>query len=136
MPRTTAERVAKILEVDSDIDLAPFIEVANELVTECCGELGYTENRLTLIEDWLAAHFYAQRDPRLQSEGLGSLVSTFEGRTDLGLNNTRFGQQAMRLDTQGGLAALEDIAKNPIAKNGFGMFWLGSNPHPDEGSNL
>lgn len=135
MPRTTAERIAKLLKVKPGLDMAPFIEVANELVTECCGELGYTENRLTLIEDWLAAHFYAQRDPRVQSEGIGSLNSTFEGRTDLGLNNTRFGQQALRLDTKGGLATLEDVAKNPVTKNAFGMFWLGTNP-VDEGSNF
>jgi len=42
MARTSAIKVEGIIEVEETIDLAPFIEVAGSLVTECCGGSGYT----------------------------------------------------------------------------------------------
>lgn len=126
MPRTTADEVRKIIEVDTLItDLDPFISAANELVTEVCEPLGYTESRLTLIETWLAAHFYAIRDPRLSSEQAGPVGASYQSRLDLGLNVTHYGQQAMRLDTKGGLGKLEnDIKKGGTRK--IGVYWLGT----------
>ena len=105
--RTTDELIEGIADVDATISLTPFITVANEIVTEICEPLGYSSSRLVLIETWLAAHFYAVRDPRIktQSADIGIKVSaTFEGQSAMGLNFTRYGQQAMMLDTLGGLA--------------------------------
>lgn len=113
MAHTSAEEIAKVIEVDEAIDLAPFIEIANELVEECCGDAEYTEDRLRIIETWLAAHFYAIRDPRLSSEGAGPISSSFQSRVDLGFDVTHYGQQAMRVDTAGGLAALNATTAKP-----------------------
>ena len=88
MARTTKAYIATIIELDdsivpNDAAMEPFITVANELVTEVCtGDAGpttaYTASRLELIERWLAAHFYAIRDPRVSSEGAGGVSASYE----------------------------------------------------------
>lgn len=116
--RTNATNVKAIIEVDSSIivsdsDLDAFITTANELVTEICtGTTNgptpvYTATRLELIERWLTAHFYAIRDPRAKSEKAGSVGVSYRGKTDLNLALTHYGQQAMMLDTNGGLSRLD-----------------------------
>jgi len=104
--RTTDELVEEIIEVDSTISLTPFIAVANELVTELCTDSDYSSSRLLLIETWLAAHFYAIRDPRIESEKAGSVSEKRAIKIGLNLQQTTYGQQAMLLDTSGNLAAL------------------------------
>jgi hypothetical protein len=116
--RTNATNVKAIIEVDSSIivsdsDLDAFITTANELVTEICTGTtngptpAYTATRLELIERWLSAHFYAIRDPRAKSEKAGSVGVSYRGKTDLNLALTHYGQQAMMLDTNGGLSRLD-----------------------------
>lgn len=134
--RTTGAQIVAIIETDVTIvgsdsagypGLDPFIDMANEMVTECCtlqGQ-GYSDNRLTMIETWLAAHYYALRDPRVFSEKAGSVAQSFQATLALGLNNTTYGQQAMRIDTAGGLAAKENkVAKMLDLK--VGITWLGN----------
>lgn len=135
MPRTTAPQVKGIIETDAtiivvDADLDPFIEVANELVTEkCTGDAGpdpaYTATRLELIERWLAAHFYAIRDPRTTNEKAGPVGAAYESKVDLGLDLTRYGQQAKILDTNGGLATLDQATKDGKRRT-VGASWLGT----------
>jgi hypothetical protein len=125
MPRTTTDVVAQIIEVDSAIDVEPFIEIANELVTEACGDAGYSDTRLELIERWLAAHFYAIRDNRVATEGAGTVNTTYQFRVGLNLNVTIYGQQALVLDTKGLLAALSKQAETGESKRP-GLMWLGS----------
>lgn len=130
MPRTTVEAVEAIIEVDELIlDIEPFIEAANSLVTRICvkDDSDYSDADLELIERWLSAHFYAIRDPRLTEEGAGSVRARYESKVDLGFNLTRYGQQALLLDTEGGLAKLQ----NEILKGGrknVKMVWLGTDP--------
>jgi hypothetical protein len=129
MPRTTPEEVAKVVEVDEEIDIEALIDDANELVTEVCGDLGYTDNRLRIIEKWLTAHFYAIRDREAEvaQEWVGNAFGTqFRGKVDLGLNQTRFGQQVMLFDTAGAFARLNAQIENPGA-GGRDIAW-GGNP--------
>lgn len=140
MPRTTSAAVEAIIDVDVEIDLTPFIEVANSLVTEKCasalnedGDAYYDAARLELIERWLSAHFYAIRDPRVSSEQAGSVGASYQNRVDLGLDQTTYGQQAKILDTAGGLASLDIMAKK--GKSRVKGYWLGRDPEL-EGSNL
>ena len=133
MPSTTRAQVAEIIELDvsiipNDAAMAPFILVANELVTELCtGTMGpstaYSADRLELIERWLTAHFYTNRDPRTSSESAG-VSATYQSRVDLGLDTSHYGQTAMRLDTNGGLAGLNSDTKKgrPRVK----ASWLGT----------
>ena len=130
--RTNATNIKAIIEVDTSIiaadsDLDPFITTANELVTEVCTGTkngptpAYTVARLELIERWLSAHFYAIRDPRSKSEKAGSVAVTYQGKTDLNLSLTHYGQQSMMLDTNGGLSRL-DKGKGLAAT----VLWLGT----------
>ena len=127
MARTTDDLVGGIIEVDSDISLTPFIDVANELVTECCTDLttDYSAARLILIETWLAAHFYNTRDMRAEMERAGTVQEKFRVKVDLGFDNDRWGQMAMRLDTQGGLARLNEQTKKG-SRRSVGVTWLGT----------
>ncbi len=127
MPRTTDELVGGIIEVDSSIDLTPFILPANELVTEFCGEAGYTDGRLELIERYLAAHFYTLRDPRTTDEKAGDIAATYQSKVDLFLSTSHYGQHAMLLDTAGGLAELNKQQALPARiKRTASMYWLGT----------
>lgn len=125
MARTDSTKVATIVEVDTSIDLTAFIETANELVTEVCVPLGYTATRLELIERWLAAHFYRMRDPALAGEGAAGLSQNFQYSVGLNLSQTREGQQAMLLDTKGGLASLNKSTEDPATKPVRSIGWLG-----------
>lgn len=127
MARTTPADIKLIIEVDevSVPDLTPFIDLANELVTECCGSSGYTATRLKMIETWLAAHFYCVRDPRTGSEGAGGVSTSYQGSTGMHLDLSTYGQQAMLLDTKGGLAALNSRVGRGAKAGTVGMSWVG-----------
>jgi len=123
--RTTVDAVEAIIDIDSGIGLAPFIEVANDLVTEKCSTVStYSAAKLELIERWLAAHFYHIRDTRTRSKVVGDGEAIYKSKVDLGFNLTHYGQMAMRLDTNGELARLDNSMKGggPTAVN---IDWLG-----------
>ena len=110
--RTTAVLVGGIIEVDSTISVTPFIEAANALVTECCASVStYTAARLELIERWLSAHEYTIRDMRASNEKAGDVSERKQSKVDLGFDTSHYGQMAMRLDTSGGLAKLNESTK-------------------------
>jgi hypothetical protein len=129
--RTDEDAVKGIIEVDDSIDLTPFIEVANNVVDQVCLASSYSNATLELIERWLAAHFYATRDPRTNQESVKGIIEQFEGTTKVGLNNTRYGQQALLIDTAGNLAALDDVASsgggggNVLTKNHVQLISVG-----------
>ena len=127
--RTTSAEVQEIVDVESGVDLEPFIIAANELVTECCAGQDYSDTRLAEIERWLAAHFYCIRDARAVSERAGSVGQTLQSKVDLGFDVTHYGQMAMRLDTEGGLAALNERIKTG-KRTGVSVTWLGTE-NPD-----
>ncbi len=126
--RTTDEAVGGIIDVDSGDDLTPFILSANELVTEICVPAGYTEQRLELIERWLAAHFYAifNQSNAIQSEKTGPVSASYMSNIGRVLQYTRWGQQVLALDTKGGLAALSKSAEEG-KKIPLGLTYLGTN---------
>jgi hypothetical protein len=136
MARTTSALVAGIIEVDEDINLTPFIEAANILVTQCCTDLtdDYTTDELEKIETWLAAHFYTVRDMRAVSEKAGSVSERFQSKVDLGLSTSHYGQMAMTLDYQGGLASLNKEVINGVSKN-VGVTYIGTTKEEYEALN-
>lgn len=138
--RTTVAAVRKIIEVDdaiiaADADMDPFIEIASAIVDDVCATLTLADNvtlaydatRLEKIERWLAAHFYAIRDPRVESEGVGPIRTKFQGVTDMHLDHTSYGQMAQLLDTKGGLANLNQATKKG-ARVKVGMIYVGTPP--------
>jgi len=126
--RTTAVAVKKIIETDDNIstDLEPFIEVANNVVTAHCTSGSLTAATLELVERWLSAHFYAIRDPRVESEKAGSVSQNLLGKVDLNLNQTRYGQQAMLIDGTGKLAAWNKGMETGTAGATFSFDYVGS----------
>lgn len=129
MARTTSNAVSGIIEVDANISLDPFIEVANDLVSSCCGDVtGYDATKLELIERWLSAHFYTVRDMRAEQERAGIVSEKKQSKVDLGFDSSHYGQMAMRIDTNGGLAQLNEQIKNGSATT-YGVGWLGTDPN-------
>lgn len=125
MPRTTTEQVEEIIEVDETItSLDPFILMASELVTEVCVPFSYSDERLELIERWLAAHFYCSRDPRISYEVAGAVAGTYQYKIGLFLANSSYGQMALTLDTQGGLARLSKNMEEGRKKTTAGIIHL------------
>lgn len=119
--RITPNDIRAILNFDPSIeDLTPFIAAAEELVTELCAPAGYDATRLPIIEVWLAAHFVAIRDPRYQEEHIGAAGVSYQAQVGLNLGLTPYGQQAMLLDTKGGLAWIDKhISQGKRAKAGI-----------------
>lgn len=132
MARTTAALVGGIIELDASISLDPFIEAANMLVTQCCNGLAveYSTTELAIIEKYLAAHFYTDRDPRAESEKAGPVAEKFQSKVDLGLSTSHYGQRAMLLDYHGGLASLNKQVRDGVKKT-VGVVWLGTEDPTD-----
>ena len=129
MARTTSGEVELIIEVEDSISLTPFIDAANALVTEVCLPVArYDLARLTLIETWLAAHFYANRDHRRSQEQAGPTMESFQFKVGLNLSNTMYGQQAQILDTEGALSALDEQAADGVKRQAPAIMWLGTDP--------
>ena len=105
MSRVLPSEVVAI--VDSQRDSTPFIDTAHILVNEELAGKGLTDERLRLIELYLAAHFLTVTEERggLKSTKTGQGSESYGGKFGTGLNLTRYGQQAMALDTTGTLAS-------------------------------
>lgn len=104
MARTTDEQVRTILG-QSTADVTAAIEVATALVDEHCSSVeSYDAAALERIERFLAAHFFEITEPKASMEKAGPVSQSFDIKNGLALNQTRFGQQAMFLDSNGNLA--------------------------------
>ena len=130
MPRTSDAAVRLICELDEDLDTTPFIEVANDLVTEKCSDSDYTAAKLELIERWLSAHFASIRDKRTASEKAGPVFEAYQYKVELILSSTMYGQMAMTIDSAGNLAALSKSTESG-GRRQVGVTWLGT---PEPGS--
>jgi hypothetical protein len=103
MARVTESDVRAIITT-SVVSLDVFIAQAALVVDEQLDGLGMTDARLKEIERFLAAHFIASSiDPQAKSESVGAVSATYEGQQGLGLQSTRYGQQAIAFDTTGTL---------------------------------
>jgi hypothetical protein len=131
-PRTTPTLVEGIIEVQTGIDLTPFIQMANDIVTRVCGNSGYTDgyvgSTMEMIERWLSAHFYTVFDNQLAAAKAGTASVAFQYKVDYGFKSSMYGQQAMRLDTAGGLAKL-DNSTNIKRQIKIRIDFIGRDPH-------
>lgn len=105
--RATEEMVKNIIDTDlTNEQITPFLTAANTMVTDLLLGESYSVTTLQEIERWLAAHFVAVRDPQITKEKIGDAQVAYEGKTDMGLNSTRYGQQVMVLEHHGILTRL------------------------------
>ena len=86
--------------------------------------------RHSLIETWLAAHFYKLSDRGLQNENINGASGSFMGNSSTGFEATQYGQNAKRLDKSGYLVILDErrIVSGGLTAPGAkaGGFWLGT----------
>lgn len=109
MARTNESLVKAVIDVDDSVWSGVFILLAEPLVDRLAeAESSLTDKELTNIETYLAAHFYALRDPQYQSKRTGKASATFQGRTAKGLDLTWWGQTAKALDPTRSLNSLFD----------------------------
>lgn len=115
--RTTAAEVRNVIDTDPDISMDIFISAANVLtdkVNTCATNKGetLTTNQLKYIETYLAAHFYAKRDPQYKSKRTADASATFQ-TTMVGkrFESTDWGSAAIELDTSGCLRAMQSGSK-------------------------
>jgi len=117
--------VREIIDVDSSItDTTPFINAASAIVEAQCS--GLDASTVTIVETWLAAHLVAIRDPRAVTEKIADASETYQSKVDLGLNVTHYGQQAMMMDSTGGLSRWNNGIVNGNSGKSPGILWAGT----------
>lgn len=125
--RTSEEDVREIIATDSDVAIAPFIEMASALTDYVSSQDSANENvlndtLLTAIEKNLAAFFYEARDQAYAEKRTGDASAKFQGTTGKLLEDDKWGQRALVLDISGTLRRLQ--AGSPRAR----IKWLGLPP--------
>lgn len=123
--RVTQEEVRAIIDSDSELSLAVFIDLATA-VTD------YVESQDTLsqltaamlkeIERYLAAYSYEFLDPQYIKKTTADSSAEFQGEFGKGFESNKWGQLAKRLDVTGTLASMDrETHKASVA-------WLGLRP--------
>lgn len=103
--RVTTDEVKVLIDTPLT-DLTAFITVASQQVDRIDAVGSLSAAVLKEIERWLSAHYVAIRDPRVSQDAIADSRHTYEGKTGMGLDFTRYGQQARLLDTTGTLQKL------------------------------
>ncbi len=111
MALVTQTEVKEIIDTDLT-DLTAFIAAAHIIVTEDLASAGFSNERKTEIERWLAAHFVSMKEDsgRLTGKETGDSQYNFGGELGKGLQFTRYGQQVLLLDSSGTLAAKGSVS--------------------------
>lgn len=106
--RVAVSDVEDIIDTDlTDGQINAFINTAHRFIQANLLGVGLSADILTQIELWLAAHFLAIRDQRVESESVGGEWSAkYQGKTAMGFQATLYGQQALTLDSSGTLASV------------------------------
>ena len=134
--RTTETAVKTILGTQYDSlrvpEVYPYMEAAGVMIDrmiECATERGITHStaELEIIERWLSAHFYGQMDQMFSSKSTEGASASFQGQWAKYLDNTRYGQMAMKLDKSGCLELI-GADTGETGRRVAGASWLGKVP--------
>lgn len=110
MARVTDSEVKEIIVTTTDT--SPFITTATLIVDEELLGQGYSAARLKQIELYLAAHYTALTVERggISKQEVGDGSESYQKISSRfnGLSTTRFGQQAIMLDSSGILGGLSN----------------------------
>jgi hypothetical protein len=122
-PLATAAELRKRYDgIPSTDDCSAFIADAHAIIVDDLGDKGHTQARFTLIEIYLALHFAAIMYPVPSFEGAKNVQESAQYKVDMGLNFTKFGQQAILLDTSGTLKGMA------TGRSATGITHLGPTP--------
>ena len=98
------------LDGESALDLEPYIQTAELVINEDLSDKGLSDDRLNSIALYLSAHFAAVALERggIVRESMGGdySISYKDAEGSGAFGSTRFGLQAMALDTSGTLSTL------------------------------
>lgn len=116
--RVTDSEVRSVAGENSTVDPSLAIRTANNMVDVHLGSSSLSVDTLRDIELYLAAHFLSlsTRDGPLAAASLGDSTERYHNIYAAGLRATRFGAQAILMDTTGKLAQIADQAENPGKK--------------------
>jgi hypothetical protein len=103
--RITASSVKAIIDTSIE-DISIYIDTATTVVADRLSGKGLSENTLSKIELYLAAHFVALKERQVKAETIGEASNTYEGAVGMHLNASRYGQTAIILDSSGTLASI------------------------------
>lgn len=100
------DAVRTLLQCAETTDLSVFVQQGQLIADELLGSSALSSTRQNLIATYLAAHIYTISMERgaLSSTGMGEAVDKFHNTYTRGFGMTRFGQQAIALDSSGILA--------------------------------
>ena len=118
--------IDRIIQYDTEFipDVQPFIDDAVVFLTSVIGTGVLSTAAFDMVTKYVAAHFIAVADPRLQSAQVKSLLETYQNKLTPGLGITHYGTVAMTLDTSGKLAAWNTRVVE--GKGRVQLFWTGS----------
>lgn len=127
MIATTDALVRGIIDAQSDVSTDPFIAAANQLASDVFGAYvpPYTDAKSQLIQTWLAAHFYTIFDNQLARAKAGTVSVGYQYKVEMGLDSSIYGQNAMLLDTNQGLAKLQN-SLTTVRNVTVSIKWLGT----------
>jgi len=109
MARVTEADVLEIIDTTLQTgEIDPFINTATMLVDGYLEDKGLSDEVLTEIEKYLAAHVLSVKDQRVKTEKIDVLGFTYTGSFGIGLKNTQYGQMAILLDTSGTLGEIAE----------------------------
>lgn len=110
--------VRQLADLPSSASVTLFITQANLLVEEELVGSSLSEERLALVETYLAAHFAALTNEKgsLASTELGDAKDRMHNVYGKGFYATRFGQQAMMFDSTGKLTELAGKTELPAMR--------------------
>lgn len=132
MARVTAVQVQGLIDTDSSLSAVEWAALVDPFIATATALADYVESKdsdsqltaalLVQIEMYLAAHFYEHLDPQPAREKTGDASADFQGEFAMGLDSSKWGQTAKRLDVTGTLASL-DRTRHRVS-----VQWLGLAP--------
>ena len=123
MPRASVAAVDELFESDlDDATLQSWLEIAATHVDDiAAADASVSSARLEQIETLLAAHLASAQDQRLESGERQSASVTYQGETGMGIQGTKYGQQAAALDPTGTLQAMDKPTASIGVPNAKGL---------------
>lgn len=107
--RTSDDLIRASIEIDTSLNLSSFMRRANALTDKVAAKDSNSElstAMLVEIETCLACHFAERRDHAYAEKSTGKAKGIFQGQFGMGLEGTKWGQDAMLLDVTGYLRGL------------------------------
>ena len=99
MARVSDAEVKRI--ISTELDTTPFITTANVLVNQYLGSESLSDALMRQIELYWSAHLVALREPQPADETVGRTKIKYQGKTDMMLKATFYGQTVLTLDPTG-----------------------------------